>query len=282
MLKKIIAVAVIIFALAGGVVAYNFLKTPEAASGPIQAIPLAQTTAGSSSERAATVVTSPEQGEQTTAIPPVTAAPTQIADVTVTAIAAETADAPATAAAAAIPSGAVVAQIVPEESEARFIIDEVLNNAPKTVVGTTNQVAGEIAIDAQDPSKTRVGIIQVNARTLTTDSNMRNRAIKNQILSTDQYEFITFTPSETLGLPQSGTVGESYTFQLAGDLTIRDVTLPVTFDVTAKATSPTRFEGSAQTTIRYADYGIRIPQVRQVASVSDQVRLEIDFVAVAQ
>jgi hypothetical protein len=28
-------------------------------------------------------------------------------------------------------------------------------------------------------------------------------------------------------------------------------------------------------------YGISIPQVRQVASVADQVRLELDFVAVA-
>ena len=172
-------------------------------------------------------------------------------------------------------------QIVQEESEARFVIDEVLNNAPKTVVGTTDQVAGEIAIDPQNPANTRVGIIRVNARTLITDSEFRNRAIKNEILETDTYEFVTFTPTEITGLPESGAVGETYTFQIAGDLTIRDVTRPVTFDVTVTPTSDTRVEGIAVTTIRYADFEITIPQVRQVASVDENVRLEIDFVAAA-
>lgn len=172
-------------------------------------------------------------------------------------------------------------QIVQEQSEARFVIDEVLNNAPFTVVGTTNQVAGEIAVDAQNPSATQVGVIQVNARTLATDSQFRDRAIKNRILSTDTYEFVTFTPKQLVGLPASGTVGETYTFQIVGDLTIRDITREATFDVTVTPTSDTSLEGTAQTIIRYADYGITIPQVRQVASVSDEVRLEIEFVATA-
>jgi polyisoprenoid-binding protein YceI len=126
-----------------------------------------------------------------------------------------------------------------------------------------------------------VGVIQVNARTLATDSQFRDRAIKNRILSTDTYEFVTFTPKQLVGLPASGTVGETYTFQIVGDLTIRDTTREATFDVTVTPTSDTSLEGTAQTTIRYADYGITIPQVRQVASVSDEVRLEIDFVATA-
>jgi len=181
-----------------------------------------------------------------------------------------------------VPTGAFVAQIVQAESEARFLIDEVLNNEPITVVGATNQIAGELAVDPQDPTKMRVGIIQINARTLTTDNDFRNRAIKNRILFTDQYEFITFEPTEITGLPQSGTVGQTYTFQMTGNLTIRDVTQPVTFEVTATPTTDTRLQGSAQATIRYADFNITIPQVQQVASVSDDVRLEIDFVAQAQ
>ncbi|HEX5692906.1 MAG TPA: YceI family protein, partial [Roseiflexaceae bacterium] len=127
--------------------------------------------------------------------------------------------------------------------------------------------------------QSQVGVIQINARTLTTDSEFRNRAIKNQILNTDAYEFITFTPKQLMGLPESSAIGESYTFQIVGDLTIRDVTQQVTFDVTATPVSDARLEGTAQTTINYADYGISIPQVRQVASVDPQVRLELDFVA---
>ena len=262
-LKQIIAISALGIALILGLAAYTVFKTPAAASGPIAAIPLAEsatesstrTTPSQSSPSATAIADATTTGAQPTAVSAASGATTQAAD-------------------------SVVFQIVPEESKARFIIDEVLDNQPKTVVGTTDQVAGEIALDPQDPTQTRVGTIQVNARTLTTDSDFRNRAIKNQILQTDQYEFITFTPTAITGLPQSGAVGEPYTFQIAGDLTIGDVTRPVTFDVTTSAATETRLEGTATTTIAYADYGISIPQVRQVASVAEQVRLELDFVAV--
>jgi polyisoprenoid-binding protein YceI len=244
-LKQIIAVSALAIALIVGVAAYAVFKTPATSSGQIQAIPLAES---------ATQVS-------TTAAQPTTAA--------------------AAAGAAASSTSAVTLQMIQAESEARFIIDEVLNDAPKTVIGTTDQVAGEIAIDPQNPDQTRVGVIQVDARALTTDSDFRNRAIKNQILETDQYEYVTFTPTKIVGLPQAGAVGTPYRFQIVGDLTIRDVTKQVTFDVTATAAAESRIEGTATTTIAYADYGISIPQVRPVASVADQVRLELDFVAVA-
>jgi polyisoprenoid-binding protein YceI len=175
----------------------------------------------------------------------------------------------------------VTLQISQAESEARFVIDEVLNNAPKTVIGATDQVAGEIAVDPADPTQTRVGVIQIDARDLTTDSEFRNRAIKNQILQTDEYEYISFTPTQILGLPQSAAVGQQYTFQIVGDLAIRGVTKQVTFDVSATADSQSRLQGTASAAIAYADYSISIPQVPQVASVADQVRLELDFVATA-
>ncbi len=269
-LKLFVGLGILALALALGTVTYAVFRPPAQASGPIEAIPLAQTatvpppdgavaeaatTAAPSapSATAETAATNTPQSAETAAVD--TAAPTQA-------------------------SGLIVARIVQEESQARFIIDEVLKNAPKTVVGTTDQVAGELEVDPADPSKSRVGIIQVNTRGLTTDSGMRNRAIANRILQTDRYEFVTFTPKQLVGLPTQGAIGQSYSFQIVGDLTIRDVTRETTFDVTVTAVSETRLEGTAAATIRHADFGITIPQVRQVASVSDDVRLEIDFVAV--
>jgi len=175
---------------------------------------------------------------------------------------------------------AILAQIVPAESEVRFVLDEVLNNQDVTVVGSTNQVAGELSVDVDDPSATRIGTIQINARTLATDNDFRNRAIQNRILETETYEYITFVPTEIVGLPDSSEVGQSYTFQIVGDLTIRDVTQQVTFDVTATPESESRLTGTASATINYADWGISILSVPQVASVDEAVRLEIDFVAV--
>jgi len=191
---------------------------------------------------------------------------------------------PITADPVSTPSGdtdARVFTISQEGSQARFIIDEVLNGSPKTVVGTTSQVAGQISIDPNDVSSTRVGTIRINARTFQTDSSQRDRAIQNRILETSSYEFITFTPREITGLPGDPAIGRTYNLKITGDLKIKDVSREVTFDVTVKPESQSRLTGKATATIKYADWGISIPQVPFVANVSDEVRLELDFLAVS-
>lgn len=259
-MRRVIVVGLVVVALAAGILGYAVFRPPQEASAPITAVPLASGAANASGTTTAAAA-SPAASSTTQGSASGSASTATGATVTTTA------------------GDAVVMQIVQNESQARFVIDEVLNNAPKTVVGTTNQVAGQLAVNAQNPSATQVGVIQINARTLTSDSEFRNRAIKNQILRTDTYEFVTFKPKQLIGLPQTGTVGQTYTFKIVGDLTIRDTTREVTFDTTVTPSSNTRLQGKAQTTIRYADFGITIPQARAVASVSDQVRLEIDFVA---
>jgi polyisoprenoid-binding protein YceI len=103
--------------------------------------------------------------------------------------------------------------------------------------------------------------------------------IQNAILQTDQHEYITFTPKQMIGLPDSATVGRPFTFQMVGDLTIRGMPKETTFDVQVTPTADNRLEGTASTTIRYADWGVSIPQVPAVAGVADQVALHLEFVA---
>ncbi len=182
--------------------------------------------------------------------------------------------------------GATVFQIVPEESEVRFILTEDLFGQPTTVIGSTNQVTGEIAVDTVNPSNSQVGTIIVNARTLTTDNEFRNRAIRTYILESarDEFEFSQFTPTAIQGLPESVTnlaLGQAVTFQITGDLTVRNITSSVTFDVTVTPVSETRLEGSAAATVQRSSFELTIPNVPNVANVSEEVRLEIDFVAVA-
>jgi len=283
-LKLFMALGILALALVLGTAAYAVFRPPAEASGPIEAIPLAQTETTPSGAGAAAEVATIAAPAATSAAETAATNPPQAGETAATVITPQAAEpVPADTVVAAPPaesSGPIVARIVQEESEARFIIDEVLNNAPKTVVGTTDQVAGELEVDPADPSKSRVGIIQINTRGLTTDSGMRNRAIANRILQTAEYEFVTFTPKQLVGLPTQGAVGQSYSFQIVGDLAIRDVTRETTFDVTVTPVSESRLEGTATATILRADFGLTIPQVRQVASVSEEVRLEIDFVAV--
>lgn len=180
------------------------------------------------------------------------------------------------------PSSALVTlELVQAESEARFIINEILAGVPTTVVGVTDQVAAQIIIDPTSPQSTQVGVVQINARTLATDREQRNRAIRNQILNVAEFEFITFTPTEIIGLPETAEVGQTLNFQIVGDLTIRHITQQVTFDATVTAESETRVVGLASATIQREDFQLVIPSVPQVAGVEESVVLELQFVAEA-
>jgi polyisoprenoid-binding protein YceI len=230
MFKRVIAIgltAMLAVVIAVGVIAYSYLKPVEAASEPIAAIPIAQTSATSTT------------------------------------------------------AGATTYTIDQASSQARFIIDETLNGQPVTVVGATNQVAGQIAVDPTNPTTAQIGTIQINARTFATDSENRDRAIQNRILETATYEYITFTPTTLSGLPESSTVGQSYSFQITGQLTIRDQTREATFAATVTPNADGTLQGTATTTINYADWGLSVPEVPIVTNLAQKVTLELDFVAKA-
>lgn len=176
--------------------------------------------------------------------------------------------------------GLVVYNITTDQSKVSFTLTEDLRGQPTTVVGTTDQVAGQIAVDFANPANSQVGEIRIDARTLVTDQEMRNRAIRSAILQSaqDQYEFISFKPTAITGLPASVTLGTAFSFQITGDLTIRDITKSVTFDVTVTPETD-KIAGTAKTTVQRSDFELTIPNVPQVANVSEAVDLQIDFVA---
>lgn len=260
MFKRLIVASAIAVAVVVAVVAFAVFRQPEAASSPIEAIPLATSApagAGTDTQAAGSAADPDTQATGSAADPDTAAAES----------AAESAGA------------AQVFEIVAAESQARFVIDEVLRGADVTVVGATDQVAGQIAVDPASPATAQVGVIQVNARTLATDNDFRNRAIKNAILATDSYEYVTFTPTALSGLPASVAVGTPFSFQMSGDLTVKDTTRPVTFEVTVTPLSATELSGTATTSVLYQDFNLAIPDSPMVDTVADEVRLELDFVA---
>ena len=161
-------------------------------------------------------------------------------------------------------------------SRASFTIDEELRGSPTTVVAVSNIVLGEILFDSQDPAPVEIGTILVNARDFTTDSANRNRAIRGPILDADNFEFVEFAPTSVDGLVGSG--GQS-AFTLRGDLTIRHVTNPVTFEVTATLNDDSTISGTAVAEVDRTDWGLNIPNAPGVANVAETVTLTLDFVA---
>jgi polyisoprenoid-binding protein YceI len=264
MRKRPMILALLLLPLA--LVACGLLQEPEEASSTIEAIPIE--------------IETPDEGEPT-AMPDPTepaAEPTEAAYPAPTEPVVEAPDAyPAPDESAAV--GLQVFQISQDDSLVRFQLDEDLRGSRNTVIGETDQVAGELAIDLNDLSSAQVGVMQINARTLATDNNFRNRAIQNEILNTGAYEFITFTPTAIEGLPAVAAIGEEVTFTVTGDLTIRDITQPVVFTVTATAVSESQISGTASAVVMRGDYNLNIPSVPNVANVEEEVELSIDFVA---
>jgi polyisoprenoid-binding protein YceI len=271
-MRNVIKLPILLFITALALSACGILQEPEEASGPIEAVPLEIATSAPAEPTAVTVVEEPaaypaagDDSTQSEAYP----APIESGDAAY----------PPPAEASGASGGLVIYQISPADSEVRFALDEELRGQPQTVVGVTDQIAGEIAVDLNDLASTQVGLIQINARALATDNNFRNRAIQNEILDTGAHEFISFSPTSVDGLPASAAIGEEVSFTISGDLTIRDITQPAVFEVTATAVSADQLAGTASAVVLRADYGLQIPSVPNVANVEEEVELYIDFVA---
>lgn len=168
-----------------------------------------------------------------------------------------------------------------ESSLVTFALQEDLRGVRTDVIGQTTEVAGDIVIDFTNPAASQLGTIRINARTLATDNEFRNRALRSEILLTsdDEYEFIDFEPTAVNGLPETVAVGETYTFDIVGNLTIVGVTNEVTFTTQVAVASADQITGTATANIAYADWGIAIPSAPGVANVTPDVTLTLDFIA---
>lgn len=215
---------------------------------------------------------------QPTAAPKATDAPKPAA----TAVPATKAPA-ATAQATAAPAAAAGAtlKIDSAQSSASFTLGETLLGQPKTVVGKTSKVTGDITLNLANPAQSKLGIISIDASDFTTDSNQRNGAIQRFILQSNQSanQFITFEPTQITGLPAAVKAGDTVSFKVTGNLKIRHISKPATFDVTATLKSAGELAGSAKTKVTRAAYELNIPSAPSVADVTDEVALQLDFVA---
>lgn len=182
-------------------------------------------------------------------------------------------------------SGSETAFVIDQEqSQASFEIDEELQGDPNQVVGFTNAVVGQVAVDPANPETAQVSEILINARTFMTDDANRDRAMRGPVIlnsASDEFELISFQPSSIDGLDDPVEIGDQIEFTITGDLTIKGVTQETTFDVTASLVDPDTIEGIAETVIERGDFDIGIPNVPNVADVSEEVTLVLSFVAIA-
>ena len=190
-----------------------------------------------------------------------------------------------TATAPAAPSEATqsaTAFVLGEGTVARYKVEEVLaSQGFKVATGETSELVGRIVFDADGAIVADESSIVIQAGTLKTDNDRRDRYVREQTLQTANYPEIIFHPTSAEGLPSplSEASGE-VEFTLSGDLTIRDQTRPVTWDVTAEFGGS--ITGLAVIDIDFEQFGMDKPSVAVVVSVGDTIRLELDFVGTVE
>ena len=176
--------------------------------------------------------------------------------------------------------GPVTLVIDSTQSEARYYIDELLLGEPKRVEGITSQVSGEVTVNLADYTDIAFSPITIAADSFATDSSRRDGAVNRFVLQTGQYPTINFTPTGVENWPTDITVGQAFSFDLVGELTIRDITSQETLAMTVTPVSESELSGAGSVTVLRETYQLTIPNVPSVANVSEEVLLEIDFVAI--
>lgn len=175
--------------------------------------------------------------------------------------------------------GALRFEIIPGESTARYRVREQLANLPlpNDAIGETGQVSGVVALQPDGTLDAAASKFEVDVSSLTSDRSNRDNYVRRNVLQTDQYPLVVFVPRLVSGLPFPLPEAGSLSFQLSGDLTIRDVTREVTWEVSGELEGG-RAVGQAQTSFTFADFDLTQPRVPVVLSIEDQIILEIDIV----
>ncbi len=170
--------------------------------------------------------------------------------------------------------------IVPTESEVRYEVAETFlrDNRLATAIGVTQEIEGAITVDPENPQNSTIGVITIDISAFTSDEDRRDQAIRDRWLESATYPIATFEPTEITGLPETYTEGDELSFQVTGDMTVRETTNPVTFDVTAQVMDG-ELVGTATTDIKMTDFGFDPPDIAGILRAEDDVRLIFDFIA---
>ena len=180
-----------------------------------------------------------------------------------------------------VAGSSITYQIIPGDSQLKYEVGEVFlndNNRFNLAVGVTPQVTGEILVDMAAPQNSQIGTISADISQFQSDSSRRDNAMRNRFIETARYPIVTFTTTAIEGLPQAYTEGQEIPLKISGDLTIREVTRPVTFDALIKLEGGV-LSGTATTTILMSEFGFGPIDILGTLKTEDQAKVTLSLVA---
>jgi polyisoprenoid-binding protein YceI len=178
-------------------------------------------------------------------------------------------------------SGPLELSIVPGESSVSYEVGETFfnqNNRFNVAVGTTTQLSGKINIDPANPQNSSIDKIEVDISQLQSDSGRRDNMIRDRFLESRQFPIATFVANQIEGLPTIYSEGQTLNFKVSGDLTVHEVTKPVTFDVQATLANH-ELQGTATTTLLMSDFGVGPIEMAGILGTEDEFKIHMQFVA---
>ena len=157
---------------------------------------------------------------------------------------------------------------VGEGSEATFTVTEQLASLslPNDAVVRTNALSGHVSLDGQE------SVIEIDLLQLSSDSSYRDRYIRERMFA--NHPTGTFTVQGLDELPDGFADGDMVSAQVDGDLTVRGITTPLTFDVEARDDGDVVFI-IGRTTFSWDQLQIPKPTANSVVSVEDEVGVEV-------
>jgi len=149
---------------------------------------------------------------------------------------------------------------------------------PSEAIGETSDVTGTIIFNVNGSVLSEASVLTVGVDGLTSDESRGEGFLRRSSIQTSRFPDATFSINGTEGLdgplPSEGSVS----FTLLGNMTIRDVSKPVTLDAEAQFTGDS-ITATASTVITFDQFEMSKPSLAFILSVEGEIRLELDIQA---
>jgi polyisoprenoid-binding protein YceI len=158
-------------------------------------------------------------------------------------------------------------------SEFGYRVEEVLAGVNTTAVGRSNEIEGLLTIEGTSAT---VVDITVQVENITSDDSRRDGQFRGRIMNAEEFPTAEFRITEPIEFGEIPEGDEQVVATATGELTLRGVTNPVTFDVTAQTTDG-RIGVLGSIPVLFEDYGIENPSFGVVATEDNGL---VEFVLV--
>jgi hypothetical protein len=174
--------------------------------------------------------------------------------------------------------GETLFAIIPGESKIWFVRDVNLIDEPYNSEVGSRLIRGYIQFSPEDHNSFALTPIQIDVRELLDEQGLRSIVV-SRMLNIEQYPLMLFTP-HTISEIERGSTGEEFELEIEGEMTIRDITNPVTLLVGGSLVSTDELRLEIVGEIVLADFGIEPPDLPFLGTDVEKGWLRAELVAI--